>query len=137
MTARTWSPQAALVGLAWVLAAGALALALFRDNAPGRLLMAVATVCLGLLALHGTVARPRLTADETGLTVRTLRGARHWDWPDVSARLVHSRRLARTTAVLELDFREPDGEEHLVVLTRIDLGEDPEDVLEALRELRP
>lgn len=79
------------------------------------------------------VLRPRLRADTDGVTIRSLRGPRHWTWSELTVRVVHSRRLGRTVGSLELDTA--DGE--LLVLTRTDLGADPEDVADALHALRP
>jgi hypothetical protein len=81
--------------------------------------------------LFGTVARPRLAADAAGITVRSLTGRRHWNWADVTVRLVHTRRLGRDMPTVELDA-DPD----LVVLGWLDLGADPADVVDAISALR-
>ena len=129
--ALAWAPPAPLVGLAWVLAVAAVAWVLLADDAPGRVLLGV--VALGLLAaaLFGTLARPRLAADHTGVTVRGLTSRRTWRWGEVNVRLAHTRRLGREVATVELDA-DPD----LVVLGRLDLGADPVDVVAAIRALR-
>ena len=88
-------------------------------------------LALALAGLYGTVVRPRLAADGEGVTVRGLTGRRRWSWAEVNVRLVRTRRLGREVATLELDA-EPD----LVVLGRLDLGEDPEDVVDALLAMR-
>lgn len=136
VTSRTWSPPAALVGTAWALAAVGALFAVLSDDRAGSLLVGLAAVCLAGLALFGTLARPRLAVDADGLAVRGLAGARHWAWPAVTVRLARTRRLGRTVSTLELDCRE-DGAEHLVVLSRLDLGVDPEEVVAVLRALRP
>ena len=127
----SWAPQPPLVAIGWALAAGAAAWVFLTDDAPGRVLLGTATIMLALIALFGTVARPRLAADSGGITVRGLTGSRHWSWAEVNVRLVHHRRLGREVALVELDA-DPD----LVVLGRLDLGADPADVVDAIRELR-
>lgn len=134
MTSRSWAPQAGLVAVGWVFAGIALLCVIFVEDRPGQVLLAVAAILLVVLSLHGTVARPRLLADEEGLTVRGLFGRRHFPWPEVRVRLAHGRRLGRTSATVELTVL-PDDE--LVVLGRLDLGADPVDVVEQLSELRP
>jgi hypothetical protein len=133
-----WSTPAGLVALAWVLACAALAwfvlLWVAGADAPGRLLAAVAAVGLGLAALSGTRARPRLSAGPDGLTVRRLTWTLHVPWSGVDrVRVLRTRRLGRETSLLELDLRTTAGDdERLVVLGRLELGEDPEDVADAL-----
>jgi hypothetical protein len=137
----SWSPQAGLVAVGWLSAAVAGLLAALAGDPPGRLLGALATVVLVAAALFGTVARPRLTVDDTGVAVRGLVTTRRWSWAHVHRlRVVRHRRLGREAPMLELDAVEPDGTERLVVLGRLDLGAHPEDVLAAVhaaRGLRP
>lgn len=131
----TWSPDPAAVGVAWALSAAAVVAALLVDDVRGSVLLVVAAALLGLLALFGTVARPRLAADHGGVSVRGLTGRRHWRWSEVNVRLVRTRRLGRDSAAVELDAdnAEPPA---LVLLGRLDLGADPVDVAEALVRLR-
>lgn len=105
------------------------------DNAQGRLMVGVAAAVLLALSLHGTLVRPRLTADPTGVTVRSLTGSRHWSWGEVNVRLVRTRRLGRDVAVVELDA-ENSPRPGLVLLGRLELGVDPEDVADVLLTLR-
>ncbi len=134
-SAKTWAPQLAAVALAWGLAAVAAAGAVFTDDPPGQVLLAVVALLLALAGLFGTVARPRLAANSEGVSVRGLTGTRTWRWGEVNVRLVRTRRLGRDTATLEVDAEgaEPPA---LVVLGRLDLGADPEDVVEELLALR-
>ena len=126
-----WSPPAGLVGLAW---AGAAAAA----DGPGLLLAAVATVGLALAALYGTRARPRLVADADGVTVGGLAGQRHLPWSQVGAvRAQAVRRWGRDSVMLEMDVVDADGTERMLVFGRLDLGDDPEDVAEAVGAARP
>ena len=120
-----------MVAIGWVGAVGAGAWAFLADDRPGRVLLAVATIVLAVAGLFGTVARPRLTADAAGITVRGLTGRRRWDWADVNVRLVRARRLGRDVPLGELDA-DPD----LIVLGWLDLGTDPVDVIDAIRALR-
>ncbi|UVS76347.1 PH domain-containing protein [Actinokineospora sp. UTMC 2448] len=131
----SWAPDPAAVAVGWALCAGAVAAALLVDDRRGGLMLLVAAVMLGLIALFGTVARPRLSADRDGLTVRGLTGSRHWRWAEVNVRLVRTRRLGRVSTAVELDAdnAEPPA---LVLLGRLDLGADPEDVADALVRLR-
>lgn len=134
-SAKTWAPQPAIVVVAWVLAAAAGTWAVLADDPPGRVLVGVVALLLLLVAVFTTVARPRLAADNEGIAVRGLTGTRRWRWAEVNVRLVRTRRLGRDAATLEVDAdnAEPPA---LVVLGRLDLGADPEDVVEELLALR-
>ncbi len=125
-----------MVGLAWALAAGALLAAVLGTEPTTRVLLGTATVLLLGLAAYGTFLRPKLTADPTGLTVRTVTGTRHLPWHEVKVKLAHTRRLGREVATLELDWQQGE-EEQLFVLTPMDLGTDPRDVADVLHALRP
>jgi len=120
-----------LVAISWVLAAASITWAILADDRPGKVLLAVAALTLVLAGLFGTIARPRLAADADGITVRDLVGRKHWPWAHVNVRLRHTRRFGRDVATVEVDA-DPD----LVVLTRLDLGADPVDVIDAIRALR-
>lgn len=134
-TTRTWAPRTELTAVAWLLAAAAGAWALFADDPPGRVLMGAVALLLAFTGLYWLVVRPRLAADARGVTVRGLGGSRTWSWGEVNVRLVRTRRLGRDAATIELDAEHAD-EPALVVLGRLDLGADPEDVVDALLELR-
>jgi Bacterial PH domain len=133
--ARTWSPQPAVVAVAWILAVATGGFAAFTDDPPGQVLLGSVALLLALAAVFATVARPRLAADHHGIAVRGLTGTRRWTWAEVNVRVVRTRRLGRETATLEVDAEnaEPPA---LVVLGRLDLGADPEDVIEELVALR-
>ncbi|MFC4854875.1 PH domain-containing protein [Actinophytocola glycyrrhizae] len=121
--------------MTWALAVAAGAWAVFNPDPPGRVLLGVVALLLAFAGVYTSVARPRLAADQNGLTVRGLTGARSWPWAEVNVRLVRTRRLGRDAATLEVDAEnaEPPA---LVVLGRLDLGTDPEDVVEELLKLR-
>ncbi|CRK60731.1 FIG020554: membrane protein [Alloactinosynnema sp. L-07] len=131
----SWAPKPAGVGVAWALAALAILAAVLLDDPRGTILLAIAALTLGLAALFGTVARPRLAADNTGLTVRGLGSTRRWTWGEINVRVTRTRRLGRESMALEIDA---DNAEHpdLVVLGWLDLGTDPQDVADALLRLR-
>ena len=106
-------------------------------DAPGRLLLGVAGVVVGVAALAGLRARPRLAAEDDALVVRGPLTTRRWPWARVDAvRVVRMRRLGLPAAYLEIDARDDDGGEHLLVLGRLELGADPTDVAEALQSHR-
>ncbi len=134
-TTRTWAPKVELAALAWVLAVAAAVFAVLTDDPPGRVLLGAVALFLAAGGLFGSLARPRLAADPTGVTVRGLTGSRTWTWAEVNVRLVRTRRLGRDTASIELDADNAEVPA-LVVLGRLDLGADPEDVVDALLELR-
>ena len=135
-TTRSWAPLPGVVALAWGLAAVALLAALLSDENTARLLMGAAAVLGVVLGTYGTVVRPRLRVDDSGLHVRTLTGVHDFAWHEVKIRPVRTRRLGRESHSLELDW-ERGEDEHLVVLTWLDLGADPRDVAEVLHALRP
>jgi hypothetical protein len=131
----SWAPRPAVVGTGWALTALAALGVLLVGDARGTILMVIAAITLGALSLFGTVARPRLTADQHGVTVRGLFGTRQWRWSEVKVRLVYTRRLGHETFAVELDA---DNTAHpaLVLLGQLDLGADPHDVTDALLQLR-
>jgi hypothetical protein len=98
----------------------------------------VATLGLGLAALYGTRARPRLRVDAAGLSVGGLTGPRHHPWDQVrDVRVLSVRRLGRDATLLEIDLTDPAGAERLMVFGRLDLDDDPADVAAAVRAARP
>ncbi|WP_035303281.1 PH domain-containing protein [Actinokineospora inagensis] len=134
-TARQWAPEPKVVAVGWLLAAASALVAAVMRDAGGTLLLIIAAVLLAALALHGTLARPRLAADSTGLTVRGMFGSRQWSWGEVNVRLTETRRLGRTSSAVELDA-DNAAEPALVLLGRLDLGADPQDVVAELLRLR-
>jgi len=134
-SAKTWAPQPSIVVLAWALTVAAGTWAAFTDDPPGRVLLGTVALLLAFAGVHTSVARPRLAADHDGLEIRGITGTRRWSWAEVNVRLVRTRRLGRDTATVEVDAdnAEPPA---LVVLGRLDLGADPEDVVAELLRLR-
>ncbi|MEP6851792.1 MAG: PH domain-containing protein [bacterium] len=122
------STAAAAVGA--VVAAG---LAIGADDRPGRLLFALASAAVALLALRGVVYFPALTVSATGLAVQSPGGSGAVPWPRVEAVRVDERpRLGLIARTLEIDL----GDE-LLVFGRYTLGADPRDVAGVISALRP
>ena len=97
----------------------------------------LAGVAVGVAALVGLRARPRLAADDDALVLRGPFTTRRWPWARVDAvRVVRMRRLGLPAAYLEIDARDDGGGERLLVLGRLELGADPADVAEALQAHR-
>ena len=132
-----WSPRPALVAIGWLAALGLLAGTVFTSSAETRVFTAIATIAFVMAAGYGTLLRPKLHADADGLVVRLLNGRLHLPWQSTRIKVARTRRLGRTVALLELDGRDAQGEEQLVVLGWLELGTDPDDVLDVLRALRP
>ncbi|NBH10401.1 PH domain-containing protein [Amycolatopsis sp. SID8362] len=97
----------------------------------GLVLFALAAVAVGAFAAHATLVRPRLAADAEGLVARTLGGEHRLPWGQTRTRLRTTRRLGRDGVTLEVEH-----DEQLYVFGRLDLGEDPRDVLDVLSTLR-
>ncbi|MCO1581377.1 PH domain-containing protein [Crossiella sp. SN42] len=130
-----WSANPALVAVGWTFAALAAVWLTVTTDPAGRVIAAVTALVLGFAALFGTVARPRLVAGPMGLTLRGLFRTQQWPWAEVGTRLVHTQRLGRRVAVLEIEITQGEAE-RLFVLGRLDLGTDPEEVAAQLTELR-
>ncbi|WP_285636482.1 PH domain-containing protein [Lentzea sp. NBRC 102530] len=129
---RTWSTPATVVLLGWLAAASLAIATLVADDNAGRLLIGLATLLVAYLAAFASLARPRLSADANGLVVRGFASRTQLPWHEVKVKLQTTRRLGREQQTLELD-----ADDRLVVLTRLDLGADPEEVAGVLHALRP
>ena len=129
---RQWATPIGLVACGWLLTGAAVLWMWMTDSPVDRLFVGVLTVALAAVSAWGSALRPRLRADSHGLTVRSLLGPKSWHWPDLTVRVVRHQRLGRTVEVLELDAA--GGE--LIVLGRTELGADPQEVADALHELR-
>jgi hypothetical protein len=129
-----WSPKPALVGLGWavtVLVAIGAVLDGFSGDHGGIVLFSLAALAVGAFTVHATFVRPRLAADLTGISARTLSGTVKLDWPSTRVRLRTTRRLGRDGITLEVE-----AEDVLLIFGRLELGEDPHDVLDVLSALR-
>src|SRR5918993_2354905 len=126
-----WSPRPVETAYAAAGAVLALLLALIADPA-GRVLFGVAAAGLISLVAIDLLLRPRLSADASGLRVRTLSVRRELPWPDLERVAVDERtRWGLTARTLEVDAGET-----LVVFGRRGLGADPRDVAGALARIR-
>ncbi|MPY78981.1 MAG: PH domain-containing protein [Actinophytocola sp.] len=135
-----WGPKSSILGIGAALTlCAAAATAWFATTADpeGALLLGVFTVASALATGYGLLIRPRLRADADGVHVRTLAGTDSAPWRAVHARLVSTRRLGRDSTTLEIEFDDVSDEPRLVVLGWLDLGADPDDVLDDLNRLRP
>jgi hypothetical protein len=130
--AQAWATPVGLLTATWLLTAAAVAWWLASDTALDRFFIGVVVLVLAAFSAYGTICRPRLRADADGLTVRKLFGRQQLPWPAVAIRVNTTRRFGRSIHLLELDTGE-----HLVVLTRTDLGAEPQDVADRLAQLRP
>ena len=126
-----WSPQLGPVVATAVAGVGLALSTLLVDPAGSVLLGAAAALLLGLAA-HDAWLRPRLRADEDGVTVRRASGAVTVGWPALRVRVRTQRRWGLSSRTLELDDRTDDAV--LLVLGRRELGADPEAVAAALLE---
>lgn len=129
---REWSPQRGLIITGWILCAAAALWLILANSAVDRLFIGVLVLVLAAASAYGGVVRPRLFADPGGVTVRGWQGTRHFPWTEITFQVRRNERFGRTVESLELDL--PDDK--LLILTRLDLGEDPRDVAEALDEIR-
>jgi len=126
-----WSPRPAETAVAILAGLVVLLLAVLAEPA-GRLLLGVAA--LGLLALGAAdlVLGPRLTADRTGVQVRTLASRHRLPWSAIERVEVDEHtRYGLTSRTLELE-----AGELFVVLGKRTLGADPRDVADALARIR-
>ncbi len=134
----TWSPKPAAVAAAGGGAVVFLVLAVLTGDPAGRLLLGLAVLGLAVATVLGARLRPRLCVDVRGLTVRGVTGTLRLAWSEVEqVEVVRTRRLGRNVPVLEISPR--DTEERvgsLVVLTRLDLGAEPQDVHDRLLAVR-
>lgn len=130
-----WAPKAPSVGAAGVgaviMAGGAISL----GNDPiGWFLLGLAAVVLAVIAVTGFLVRPRLAIlPGPRLAVRTLFGRHEYEVGQIyRLRVVRYPRMGRRVPILEIDVREP--EERLLLLTRWDLGTNPDRVISVLED---
>lgn len=130
-TAAAWSPRPIETALAVGGGLVILALAALADPA-GRLLLGVAALGLFAVAAADLLLRPRLSADPTGLQVRTLASRHRLPWSALRRVEVDEHtRYGLTSRTLELE-----AGELFVVLGKRTLGADPRDVADTLARIR-
>lgn len=136
-TATEWAPKIASVAAAGI---GAVAMAIatisLGNDPVGWFLLGLATIILAIVALTGFIVRPRLSlvAGATPrIAVRTLFARHEFAANQIyRLRVVKYPRMGRRVPILEIDVREP--EEHLLLLTRWDLGMNPDRVFAVLEQ---
>lgn len=136
-TTDSWStPTAVVVATAFggvaLLAAGWLS----ALDPGGRVLLTVAAVVLLVYAALGIRVRPRLAVDANDLVLGGLTGPRRVPRGRVVSIVVtRTVRIVSRSTLLEIDFLDDAGGEHMRVLSRWDLGTTPDVVLDRLDEL--
>lgn len=136
-TTTEWAPKPASVAAAGVGAIVMAGAALGVGNDPvGWFLLGLAAVILAVIAVTGYLVRPRLAllpGPEPRIAVRTLFSRHECSVGQIyQLRVVKYPRMGRRVPILEIDVREP--EERLLLLTRWDLGMNPDLVFRALDE---
>ena len=132
-----WSPRAGETAALGAIGLG-LALAVVAVDTAGRLLVGGAALLVLGLAARDLLLRPRLSAGPAGVVVRTVGGRTVVPWPDLRIHVRRTRRVGVGNRVLELDTASgPDDTGLLILLSRRELGADPEEVARALRDLDP
>lgn len=120
-----WSTRPLETAVAGVLAL-ALGLAVLTLDLPGQLLVGAAALLMVGIAVRDVLLAPRLQVDVDRAAVRGLGGTTVIPLARLRARVRTGRRWGMRSTTLEL---EDDADETvLVVLTRRDLGADPEQV---------
>lgn len=135
-----WGVPRSLVFLAAAATVGAAVIAtLYSESGDrvGALLFWFVATLMALATAYGSLLNPRLTADGSGVVVRGLTGTREAPWEKVEARVQVTRRFGRDGRTLELELAGGRDDQRLVVLGKLELGSDPDDVLAALNRLRP
>ena len=129
----SFGPDRRLTALAAVAALAAFVLAFTAVDGAGRLLFALAGVVLAGYALGDLVFWPRLSADATGIRIRTpfTRATLPWGQVEDVRADVRSRYGLRSTTL------EVDAGTLLVVFSRRALGTDPEVAAGLVRAMRP
>ncbi len=128
-----FGPDLRLSAVVFLIAVGALGLAVVTDDAGGRLIFAIAALILAGYSVGDVIFWPRLVADPTGLRIRTPLTRVDVAWADVAEVRADVRsRYGLRTATLEIDAGET-----LVVFSRRALGADPDTVSNLVRTLDP
>ncbi|MBS9533753.1 PH domain-containing protein [Mycobacterium sp. M1] len=125
-----WAPRTSgIAGCALAGAVLAITAVTLATDLPGRLLGGVAGVGLLVFAGSSWRARPKLAITADGLVLRGFWRTRVLRPADLRRiRITEFQRLGRKQRLLEIETHD----DHLVLLSRWDLGTDPLDVLDAL-----
>jgi hypothetical protein len=132
-----WTPRRAeSIALAAVGLGLGLAAAVVVADTPGRILVGAAALLVLALGVRDLLGGPRLSAGPEGVDVRTLWTRRHLPWAALRVQVRVTRRFGVQSRALELDTAAgPDDGGVLVLLSRRDLGAEPDAVARALRDL--
>lgn len=123
-----------MVIFGWVLVTAAAVWWLTSASGTDRVFIGMVFLALAAATGYATFCRPRLRADSGGIAVRGLRGTQRWPWPQVKVTVQRQQRLGLHTELLQVEVL--DATDGLIVLSRLDLGEAPQDVAESLTALR-
>ncbi len=129
-----WGVRPALPALALLAAAGAGCWAGLTSSAQDRVVALVVVAVAVVCAVTGLRWRRRLVADHAGLTIRSLTSTRTVPWSHV-LRMTAPTRRARGLSSVGMELELVDDE--LLVLRRLELGADPEQVRAELQRIRP
>ncbi|HEY2272683.1 MAG TPA: PH domain-containing protein [Jatrophihabitantaceae bacterium] len=128
-----FGPDRRLSAVVFLLAIGALLLAITSSDGTGRVLFGLAAIVLAGYSIGDVLFWPRLAVDEAGVRIRTPLERADLPWADVDAiRADVRQRYGLRSVTLEIDAGQT-----LVVLSRRALGADPEAVAGAVRRLDP
>ncbi len=129
----SFGPDPRLIAATGALALLAAAAAALTGDPAGRLLFAGAAVVLAAYAVTDLICRPRLIADAQAVRVRAPGLFVRLPWERIEAvRADVRRRHGLRSAALEIDTGE-----RLIVLTRRNLGADPEQVAQLVNAFAP
>ncbi|WP_019856115.1 PH domain-containing protein [Actinopolyspora mortivallis] len=131
-----WRYPPVLLRLNWATTCFLVVTTLLAPDGMDRVLSGTGALLIGVVSGGLSYLQPRLRADPTGITVRTLRGPRTWSWEQVSVRGRIVPRLGLRVSVLELDVPETDVSGGLIVIGRMELYADPFEVAETLNGLK-
>lgn len=128
-----FGPDRRLTALAGIGALIGIGLCVTVGDAPGRLLFGLATLVLVGYAVGDLLWFPRLSADRTGVRIRTpfTRADLAWDVVETVRADVRNRYGLRSSTL------EVDAGDVLVVFSRRSLGTDPEAAAGLIAAMRP
>ena len=129
----SFGPDRRLTGACGAGALLGIVLTLSISDAPGRLLLGLATALLAAYVATDLLYSPRLVVDADGVRVHSPFTRAQWTWPELERVQADGRlRYGLRTVTLEID-----AGEQLVVLSRRALGESPELVAEIVASFAP
>ncbi|WP_197284945.1 PH domain-containing protein [Sciscionella sediminilitoris] len=136
VTRVSWTTPVGAVVVSVLATVVSVLVAVLSSARAGVLFWSLVAIVFAAYTVHWLRARPRLSADPSGITVRGTLHTYRLDHGQVRVGLRSTRRLGRTGQLLELDGIDTHGEERLVLLGRFDLGAEPDEVHRQLTALR-